>query len=37
MSETQWLDADVNRDGVVDVSDVVELMEQWLEAAGWIE
>ncbi|MHC4425357.1 MAG: LamG domain-containing protein [Planctomycetota bacterium] len=37
MSEMQWLDADVNRDGVVDISDIVELMEWWLEAAGWIE
>ena len=37
MSETQWFDPDVNGDGVVDTSDILELIELWLEAAGWGE
>jgi hypothetical protein len=37
MSEMQWLDADVNLDGLVDISDVIELIEKWLEVAGWDE
>jgi hypothetical protein len=37
MSEMPCLDADVNRDGVVDITDLVTLMENWLDAAGWIE
>jgi hypothetical protein len=35
MSEIPWYDPDINRDGVVDISDIVELIEKWLEAAGW--
>ncbi len=30
-------DIDVNADGMVDMSDLVELMEKWLDAAGWKE
>ncbi|OHB64670.1 MAG: hypothetical protein A2168_02970 [Planctomycetes bacterium RBG_13_50_24] len=37
MSEMLWFDADVNGDGVVDLSDMMELIERWLDAAGWSE
>ncbi len=37
MSEVRRLDPDVNGDGAVDISDIAELIEQWLEAADWIE
>lgn len=37
MSEMPWLDPDVNRDGVVDILDMAELIEIWLEVAGWCE
>jgi len=37
MSEMPWHDPDVNRDGVVDTLDMVELIEIWLESAGWCE
>jgi hypothetical protein len=37
MSEMPWLDPDVNRDGIVDASDLSELVDKWLEAAGWNE
>jgi hypothetical protein len=37
MSPEQPFSTDVNGDGVVDISDIVELIEKWLEAAGWIE
>jgi hypothetical protein len=35
MSEMVRFDADVNGDGTVDLSDMMELIERWLEAAGW--
>jgi hypothetical protein len=37
MSEMPRFDADVNSDGVVDLSDMMELIERWLDAAGWEE
>ncbi|MHC4556995.1 MAG: hypothetical protein ACYS80_06790 [Planctomycetota bacterium] len=37
MSEILWFDPDINGDGVVDILDIVELIEKWLEAAGWTE
>ena len=35
MSELLRFDADVNGDGAVDLSDMMELIERWIEAAGW--
>ena len=32
-----YFEVDFNADGVVDTEDLAELMEQWLEAAGWKE
>jgi len=35
MSESLWFDADINGDGTVDLSDMMELIEKWIEEAGW--
>ena len=35
MSELQQFDADINGDGTVDLSDMMELIEKWIEEAGW--
>jgi hypothetical protein len=37
MSETRWFDADINGDGTIDLSDMMELIEKWIEEAGWSE
>jgi hypothetical protein len=37
MSETLLFDADVNGDGTIDLSDMMELIDRWLDAAGWSE
>jgi len=37
MSESLWFDADINGDGTVDLSDMMELIEKWIEEAGWSE
>jgi hypothetical protein len=37
MSESLWFDADINGDGTVDISDMMELIEKWIEEAGWSE
>ena len=37
MSELLWFDPDVNGDGTIDLSDMMELIDRWLDAAGWSE
>ncbi len=37
MSEMQCFDPDVNQDGIVNSLDLAELIDEWLDAAGWSE
>ena len=37
MSEMPFPEPDYNKDGIIDEADLAELIEQWLEASGWIE
>jgi hypothetical protein len=37
MSEMQWLDGDINHDGIVNMIDLAMLAENWLQATFWAE
>lgn len=37
MSEMQFSDPDYNRDGIINESDLADLVEKWLEVSGWVE
>ncbi|MEJ2646840.1 MAG: hypothetical protein P8016_00365 [Sedimentisphaerales bacterium] len=37
MSETPFPDPDFNKDGIIDESDLADLVDQWLAAAGWLQ
>ena len=37
-SMSEWpVEGDVNRDGIIDISDVITLIENWLRSVGWAE
>ncbi len=37
MSEMPFPDPDYNRDGIINESDLADLVEKWLEVSGWVE
>jgi membrane-bound lytic murein transglycosylase B len=30
-------DGDINGDGIIDITDLIALIENWLQSVGWVE